>query len=116
MFTGNVDASTCISLPMGNRKPRPYLVGSAADTGSGRTGYETGAIVPQTGIYLVVHSAHRLPHEVVVIEGHRFPKCQKCGDAVLFELLHPAADLFRHINDFVYELPEIKDEEDSAIA
>ncbi|SRR6266849_4059002 len=101
---------------MGNRKPRPYLVRSGADTGLGRTGYQTGEIVPETGIYLVVHSAHRLPHEVVVLEGHRFPKCQKCGDAVLFELTHRAPDLFRHTNDFVYELREIGDEEDSAIA
>jgi hypothetical protein len=101
---------------MGNRKPRPYLVDSSASTELGRTRYESGALVPQTGIYMVVHSAHRLPHEVVALEGHRFPKCQKCGDAVLFELLHEAADLFRHTNDFVYELPEIEDEDDSAIA
>jgi hypothetical protein len=98
---------------MRNSKPRPYLVDPGADKGLGRTRYQTGATVPETGIYLVVHSAHRLPHEVVVFQGHRFPKCQKCGDAVLFELLHPAADLFRHSKKFVYELPELEDDEEA---
>jgi hypothetical protein len=79
----------------------------------GRT-FETGEIAPETGIYLVVHSAHRLPHEVVVIKEQRFPKCQKCGDAVLFELLHTASDLFPHRIDFVYELPTIEEDEDPA--
>jgi len=82
--------------------------------------YETGAVVPETGIYLVVHSAHRLPHEVVVIQGQRFPRCQKCGDAVLFELLHSAPDLYRHTTAFIYELPAFdefdEDEEEDATA
>jgi hypothetical protein len=99
---------------MGNRKRRPYLVRSGSGTSSGRNGYQTGATVPETGIYLVVHSAHRLPHEVVVIAGHKFPRCQKCGNAVLFELLHPAADLFSHTTEVVYVLPEIKEDEDMA--
>jgi hypothetical protein len=76
----------------------------------GRT-YETGEFAPETGIYLVVHSAHRLPHEVIVVQGQRFPKCQRCGNAVLFELLHSAPDLFRHKIPFTYDLPVLDDAE-----
>jgi hypothetical protein len=103
---------------MRGRKIRPFLVNSRSDMEKGQSVYETGAVVPETGIYLVVHSAHRLPHEVVVIQGQRFPRCQKCGDAVLFELLHSAPDLYRHSTAFVYELPVIdeKDEEEDAAA
>ena len=71
--------------------------------------YETGTAVPETGIYRVVHAAHRLPHEVVILKGQHFPKCQRCGDAVLFELVHPAPDLFRHTTFILYELPVIEE-------
>jgi len=77
--------------------------------------FETGEFAPETGIYLVVHSAHRLPHEVVITKGQRFPKCEKCGDAVLFELLHTASDLFPHRIQLVYELPAMEEDEDSAL-
>jgi hypothetical protein len=70
--------------------------------------YETGTVVPETGIYRVVHSTHRLPHEAVLIKGQRFPKCQKCNELVLFELVHAAPDLFRYIA-FRYELPVIEE-------
>jgi len=99
---------------MANRRTPPYLVNPGWDRRSGPGTYETGAIVTVTGIYLVMHSAHRLPHEVVAVEGHRFPKCQKCGDSVLFQLLHPAADLFQHMTDIVYELPVIDEDEAAA--
>jgi hypothetical protein len=46
---------------------------------------KTGAIIPESGIYRVAHSAHRLPHEVTLLKGETFPKCQKCADAVTFE-------------------------------
>lgn len=77
--------------------------------------YETGAPVPETGIYRVVHSTHRLPHEVVILRGQRFPKCQRCAESVLFELVHAAPDLFRHTIDITYELAVIE-EADSAEA
>jgi hypothetical protein len=99
---------------MADRRSRPYVVNSGFDRRSGPRTYETGTIVPWTGIYLVVHSAHRLPHEVVAVKGHRFPKCQKCGDSVWFELLHPAADLYQHLTDIVYELPVIDEDEAAA--
>jgi hypothetical protein len=96
---------------MADRKSRPYLVNPGWDRRSGSGTYETGAIVTVTGIYLVLHSAHHLPHEVVAVKGHRFPKCQKCADSVFFQLLHPADDLFRHMTDIVYELPVIDEEQ-----
>ena len=94
---------------MVDRRSRHNLVYPGSDRRSGPRTYETGAIIPVTGIYLVMHFAHRLPHEVIAIKGHRFPKCQKCSDAVRFELLHRAADLFQHVTEVVYELPEIED-------
>jgi hypothetical protein len=46
---------------------------------------KTGAIIPESGIYRVADSAHRLPHEVTLLKGETFPKCQKCADTVTFE-------------------------------
>lgn len=77
---------------------------------SGPRVYETGGIVPETGIYRVIHVAHRLPHEVVILKGERFPHCSKCADAVLFDLVHAAPDLFAAGQDRVYELPVIDEE------
>jgi hypothetical protein len=99
---------------MKGRKSSPHLVNSRTDMGSRAQTYETGDIAPETGIYLVVHSAHRLSHEAVVIKGQRFPRCQKCGDAVLFELLHAAPDLYSHTTKIVYELPAAEDDGESA--
>jgi hypothetical protein len=44
--------------------------------------FKTGAVIPASGIYQVIHSAHRLPHEVTLLRGETFPKCQKCANAV----------------------------------
>ena len=49
--------------------------------------YKTGQTVPHSGIYRVSHSEHRLPHEVTLLKGEMFPKCQKCADAVMFKLV-----------------------------
>jgi hypothetical protein len=51
---------------------------------------ETGQEVPSSGIYRVVHAEHRLPTEVVLIAGNKFPRCGKCANAVEFELIKPA--------------------------
>lgn len=87
---------------------RPFLIKSRSDMG--RKAYETGSIVPETGIYRVVHVAHRLPHEVVIVKGERFPRCAGCADAVLFDLIHAAPDLYGHVTYKVYELPVLDDE------
>jgi hypothetical protein len=76
--------------------------------------YETGETVPETGIYRVIHSAHRLPHEVVIQKDEYFPRCCKCSESVVFTLVHAAPELFWRTVYHVYELPVI--EEDAAAA
>src|SRR3954451_13882656 len=49
--------------------------------------YKTGDLVPQSGIYRVAHSEHRLPHEVTLLRANPFPPCAQCGNKVSFELL-----------------------------
>ena len=61
-----------------------FLIHSSAMSG-GR--FKTGAVIPDSGIYRVMHSTHRLPHEVTLLKGATFPKCQKCADAVSFKLI-----------------------------
>jgi hypothetical protein len=77
---------------------------------SGKNAYETGEIVPETGIYRVVHSAHRLPHEVVILKDEHFPRCCKCSGSVFFSLVHAAPELFWRTVYHVYELPIIEDD------
>lgn len=55
--------------------------------------HETGQEVPSSGIYRVVHSEHRLPSEVMLIAGNKFPRCGKCANAVKFELVKQAPHL-----------------------
>ena len=73
--------------------------------------FATGETVPASGIYRVLHSQHRLPHEVTLIGGHPFPRCQRCDDKVEFEMLHSAEDwpALDRRDIVIYELPEIAD-------
>lgn len=69
--------------------------------------YKTGRRIPQSGIYRVLHSEHRLPHDVTLLGGQYFPRCAQCGNDVQFELLRAAPEI--NDSDFhvvVYELPE----------
>ena len=69
--------------------------------------YRTGLKIPQSGIYKVTHSRHRLPHEVTLLAGEVFPRCSSCGDNVQFQLMAAAND--PHKSEFrvvVYELPD----------
>jgi hypothetical protein len=74
--------------------------------------FHTGDLVPETGIYRVAHLSHRLPHEVVIFSGDHFPKCAKCSNSVVFELVHGVSDLFQHTVRVMYELPVIDDSEE----
>ena len=85
---------------------RPFLVESPHDMKR----YRTGDTVPETGVYRVTHTAHRLPHEAVLVRDERFPRCAKCRDEVLFELAYAAPDLFDRFRYRVYELPVAEDE------
>jgi hypothetical protein len=80
--------------------------------------FQTGATVPTTGIYKIIHAEHRLPHEVILSGGDIFPRCAKCSDVVIFELLREVRAKFEYQPIQVYELPEIDEEEkaDSADA
>lgn len=48
--------------------------------------YRPGEVVPETGVYRVLHGRHRSPHESTLREGEIFPPCKKCKDDVRFEL------------------------------
>ena len=52
--------------------------------------YLVGWCVPVSGIYRAVHVDHRLAHEVTLIAGQTFPRCNKCGTQVHFELIREA--------------------------
>lgn len=57
--------------------------------------YRAGQIVPQTGIYEVVHAhEHRAPHEVVLHTEDAFPDCEGCGPAVRFRMVRTAPYIF----------------------
>jgi hypothetical protein len=78
---------------------------------SARPVFKTGATVPESGIYRVFHSAHRLPHEVTLFRGNFFPRCSKCQDEVVFELLHAAPRTFAYGRLTLYELPTVDDDQ-----
>jgi hypothetical protein len=80
--------------------------------------YRTGLKIRESGIYKVIHSKHRLPHEVTLLKGESFPRCSKCGSAVEFKLLRAAPQLgeaggFRIV---LYELPAAEEPEEKADA
>ena len=60
---------------------------------SGENVYRAKEKVPQTGVYRVFHYQHRLPHNVMMRQGERFPACNKCGERVLFRLSSTAEAL-----------------------
>ena len=69
--------------------------------------FRTGEPIPESGIYRVIHKAHRVPHEVTLLSGQNFPRCAKCQDSVQFELIQAATELL-HEHGFhvqLYELP-----------
>lgn len=78
--------------------------------------FETGAVIPETGTYRVIHPAHRLPAEVTLVKGEKFPRCAKCADAVRFTLIQATPGKFIDQPMAVYELPELDEDEFSAHA
>jgi hypothetical protein len=51
-----------------------------------RKKYRPGEVVPESGIYRVMHESHRLMHEATLLEGTRFPLCRQCRHSVRFDL------------------------------
>ena len=78
----------------------------------------TGQIVPESGIYLVIHKGHRLPHEVTLLKGQLFPRCAKCAELVEFEAVQTVAQLSERRGAVIlYELPVLdSDDGDAATA
>ncbi len=73
-----------------------------------RITYHSGEVIKASGIYLVKHRNHRLPHEVTLLADQKFPRCEKCAEAVLFEQIatvHLEGE--RRGRILLYELPEI---------
>ena len=78
---------------------------------SSRKSLRTGCTVPESGIYRVLHSQHRLPQEVTLLAKQDFPRCSRCSDPVFYELVRSApAGMSSHgsaFNVMLYELPEL---------
>jgi hypothetical protein len=81
-----------------------------------RPAFRTDEIVCQSGIYAVRHLKHRFPHEVSLIRDQRFPRCAKCGAAVIFELVRVVTDEAANFATriFLYELPVLEDDQAAA--
>ncbi len=72
-----------------------------------------GDKISESGIYLVRHRNHRLPHEVTLLRGQLFPRCSKCEDSVYFELLRQAPDItLAPFKVALYALPAVDEEEE----
>ena len=73
-----------------------------------RRSFKTGQVVPQSGIYSVVHAEHRLPHEVTLLRADSFPPCSKCGVNVKFKLLRGVTvDAFKVVLNSLPEVPSV---------
>jgi hypothetical protein len=99
-------------LPEG---PRPFLVKPSAGKAAEAATFGTDEIVPQSGIYRVRHSSHRVPHEVTLLRDQYFPRCANCATAVMFELVRAVPDeseiAILSPRICLYELPVIEDDE-----
>jgi hypothetical protein len=76
----------------------------------------TGHLVSESGIYLVIHSQHRLPHSVTICKGETFPRCSKCNELVVFELLQAAECAFSYEPIHVFELQPVDENTETATA
>jgi hypothetical protein len=99
-------------LPEG---PRPFLVKPAAAKKAEAAAFRTEEMVPQSGIYRVRHSSHRVPHEVTLLRDQYFPRCARCDTAVIFELVRAVPDesetAILSPRIYLYELPVFEDDE-----
>ncbi len=59
--------------------------------------YKPGQLVLISGIYTVVHIAHRPDHEVAAIRGEEFPPCRVCRANVTF---YPTQPITHMTHDF----------------
>ncbi|HZS28712.1 MAG TPA: hypothetical protein VFB76_15905 [Candidatus Angelobacter sp.] len=52
--------------------------------------FKPGEIVPDSGVYWVIHKEHRPAHLNELRAAETFPHCKQCKDEVRFELLSDA--------------------------
>src|SRR5690242_21563856 len=72
------------SRPHSGRPDRPFRLFSAGET------------VRETGIYEVIHDhAHRVAHEVVMLNGDSFPQSDTCQERVRFRLIRTGPYMFQ---------------------
>ena len=78
--------------------------------------YRAGEPIPESGIYKVSHSEHRLPHEVTLLHGQRFPRCEKCGELVKFGLVKvvPQINSGADFRVILFSLPVVEDDDEAA--
>ncbi|HZD95787.1 MAG TPA: hypothetical protein VE133_16115 [Candidatus Sulfotelmatobacter sp.] len=58
--------------------------------------FSAGETARETGIYEVIHDqAHRVAHEVVMLNGDAFPECDTCEGRVRFRLIRTAPYIFQ---------------------
>lgn len=55
--------------------------------------FRVGEPVPTSGLYQVLHSIHRVSHEVTLVHYEAFPPCTMCGDHIDFELLREIPEI-----------------------
>jgi hypothetical protein len=75
--------------------------------------YKSSEMIPESGVYRVIHAQHRLPHEVTLIAGQVFPPCAKCREEVRFQLVRELPELARERRGHVslYSLPVLDDDD-----
>ena len=82
--------------------------------------FRTDEVIPQSGIYKVIHQRHRLPHEVTLLRDERFPKCARCQDEVTFTLVRTVSFTDESLEHYpqirLYELPVLDDEQPQGVA
>jgi hypothetical protein len=94
-------------------KKRQFANSELQQVDLNRKSFKTGQVVPQSGIYSVVHFEHRLPHEVTLLRAETFPPCSKCGVNVKFKLLRGVTvDSFKIVLNSLPEVTTIEDRED----
>lgn len=67
--------------------------------------YSTGAVIPVTGKYRIVHNAHHLPGAAILLEQEKFPACAKCHGLVNFELVDTDRSQFDYEPLRLFEIP-----------
>lgn len=89
-----------VALPHDRRTPMlheggPHKPSKPRSRGEHRAFFSAGEIIPESGIYEVVHEhGHRAAHESVLVKGDSFPHCDTCREHVRFRVVRTAPYIF----------------------